>query len=338
MLFILLKEQHKMKINLPLLKTKKLIKYFPIRKGLLHIKPIQAVRAVDGVSFSVSEKETLGIVGESGCGKSTLARVILKLIEPTAGRIIFEGEDITDLGKKDMRKYRRELQIIFQNPYASLDPRKRIKETIGEAFYIHGYKREEIHLEVSYLLDKVGLTKEQGDRYPHELSGGQQQRVDIAKALALRPKLIIADEPTSSLDVSIQAQILNLLQDLQEELSLTYIFISHDIKVVNYISDRIAVMYLGKIIEIGKSEIICNTPLHPYTLGLISALPGKAKKDSYRVSLKGELSSSISPPSGCRFHPRCGKAKNICQNKEPSLKEVEKNHWVACFRHSICIT
>jgi len=320
-----------MKINPPLLETKKLAKYFPIRKGLLQTKPIQIVKAVDGVSFSVFKKETLGIVGESGCGKSTLARVILKLIEPTAGRIIFEREDITNLKEKDMRKYRREMQIIFQNPYASLDPRKKVEEIIGEAFYIHGYKREKVNLEVSYLLDKVGLTKEQGGRYPHELSGGQQQRVDIARALALRPKLIIADEPTSALDVSIQAQILNLLQDLQEEFSLTYIFISHDIKVVNYISDRIAVMYLGKIVEIGKSEIICNTPLHPYTVGLISALPGKVKKDSYSAFLKGELSSSILLPSGCRFHPRCGKAKKICQNKEPSLKEVEKNHWVACF-------
>lgn len=320
-----------MKINPLLLETKKLAKYFSIRKSFFHTNPTQMVRAVDGVSLSVFKKETLGIVGESGCGKSTLARTILKLVEPTAGRIIFEGEDITDLGKKDMRKYRKEMQIIFQNPYASLDPRKKVKEIIGEAFYIHGYKREEINLEISYLLDKVGLTKEQGDRYPHELSGGQQQRVGIARALALKPKLIIADEPTSALDVSIQAQILNLLQDLQEEFSLTYIFISHDIKVVNYISDRIAVMYMGKIVEIAKSEEVCNNPLHPYTVGLISALPGKAKKGSYSVFLKGELPSSISPPSGCRFHPRCGKAKKICQSKEPSLKEVEKNHWVACF-------
>lgn len=317
-----------------LLVVKNLKKYFPIKGGILS-KTIGYVYAVDDISFTLSRGETLGLVGESGCGKSTTGRVILRLIEPTAGEAWFEGVNIFSLGKNELRKLRRDMQIIFQDPYASLNPRMTVEKIVGEPLKIHKIaKGSELRDRVASLLHKVGLRPEHLKRYPHEFSGGQRQRIGIARALALNPKLIIADEPVSALDVSIQAQVINLLQDLQEEFGLTYLLIAHDLRMVEYISDRVAVMYLGKIVEIAKSEEIYKNPLHPYTQALLSAIPiPDPRKKKERIILSGDVPSPINPPSGCHFHTRCPLYAQLkapeCVKIEPKL-ENKNGHPSAC--------
>ena len=307
--------------------------YFPIRSGVLS-RHLGNVKAVDGVTLNVEDRETLGLVGESGCGKSTLGRSVLRLIEPTEGQIIFEEREILSLGHSEMRDMRRRMQIIFQDPYASLNPRMRVGEIVGEGLKIHGLasgqKRRDITMQI---LDRVGLREEHYERYPHEFSGGQRQRIGVARALIFRPRLIIADEPVSALDVSIQAQILNLLEELQDEFNLTYIFISHDLRVVEHVSHRVAIMYLGKIVEVGKSETIYVDAKHPYTRALLSAVPmpdPDAKDKKKRVTLQGDVPSPINPPSGCSFHPRCAFAEKICGQLEPALDHTDDGHLVAC--------
>jgi oligopeptide transport system ATP-binding protein len=315
----------------PLLEVKDLKKYFPIKGGIFS-KTIGHVQAVDGISFSLFPGETVGLVGESGCGKSTAARAILRLIEPSAGEVVFEGQDILKLGKKPMRSLRRQMQIIFQDPYASLNPRMTVASIVGEPLEIHkiakGREKEE---KVANILEKVGLRPEHMRRYPHEFSGGQRQRIGIARALALNPKLIIGDEPVSALDVSIQAQVINLLEDLQQEFNLTYLIIAHDLSVVEHISDRVAVMYLGKIVEMSTDRELYQNPSHPYTEALLSAVPRPdptIKKQ--RIILPGDVPSPINPPSGCRFHTRCLYAKADCKTVEPQLQDIGGGHYVAC--------
>jgi oligopeptide transport system ATP-binding protein len=315
----------------PLLEVKDLKKYFPIKGGILS-KTIGHVQAVDGISFSLLPGETVGLVGESGCGKSTAARAILRLIEPSAGQVFFEGQDILQLGKRPMRSLRRQMQIIFQDPYASLNPRMTVASIVGEPLEIHkiakGREKEE---KVASILEKVGLRPEHMRRYPHEFSGGQRQRIGIARALALNPKLIIGDEPVSALDVSIQAQVINLLEDLQQEFNLTYLIIAHDLSVVEHISDRVAVMYLGKIVEMSTDRELYQNPSHPYTEALLSAVPRPdptIKKQ--RIILPGDVPSPINPPSGCRFHTRCLYAKADCKTVEPQLQDIGGGHYVAC--------
>jgi oligopeptide transport system ATP-binding protein len=321
--------------NLPMnddiLTLNELKKYFFKKDGFFSLQQ-SVVKAVDGVNLSIKRGETLGLVGESGCGKSTLGRLILKLEEPTAGRICFEGEDVTACSKKKMRSLRKEMQIIFQDPYASLNPRKTIGKIIEEPFIIHGIgDRKQRKEKVKKLLDLVGLRPEYIDRYPHEFSGGQRQRIGIARAISLHPKLIIADEPVSALDVSIQAQVLNLLYALQEEFHLTYLFIAHDLSVVKFVSDRVAVMYLGRIVELAKSTKIYNNSLHPYTEALLSAVPvPDPTMKKKRIILEGDPPNPIDPPSGCYFHTRCMYKMNICDKEYPPIKEVEKGHFVAC--------
>ncbi|MDQ4143318.1 MAG: ATP-binding cassette domain-containing protein [Actinomycetota bacterium] len=311
-------------------------------QGIIFKKKIGAVHAVDGVSFEVYPGETLGLVGESGCGKSTTARLVTRLLDVTSGRIFLEGEDITSMKQKDLRPLRREMQMIFQDPYASLNPRKTVGQIIGAPYDIHKTEGE-TRRKVQDLMDRVGLNPEHYNRYPHEFSGGQRQRIGVARALALRPKLIICDEPVSALDVSIQAQILNLLDDLQDEFKLTYMFISHDLGVVRHISDRIAVMYLGKLVEIGKSDDVYTNPRHPYTAALLSAVP-KGRTGSNvadRVVLPGDVPSPANPPSGCPFHPRCPKARIVsgnpdevpdnCKSEMPPLGEVAADQYAACW-------
>ena len=311
--------------NKELLKVEHLKKYFNTPKGTLH--------AVDDVSFTLERGKTLGIVGESGCGKSTTGRAILRLIEPTAGEVIFNGEDITKKNKEQMRLLRREMQLIFQDPYASLDPRKTVSEIIGEPLKLQklipdAKKRAE---RVHELMEVVGLADRLINTYPHELDGGRRQRIGIARALAMEPKLIICDEPVSALDVSIQAQILNLMQDLQEQMGLTYIFITHDLSVVNHFANDIAVMYLGQLIEKAPSVTLFDNPVHPYTKALLSAIPVPSlRKKRQRVMLKGEISSPINPKPGCRFAVRCPYATDRCRTEEPKLVEIEKDHFVAC--------
>ena len=313
-----------------LVEVRDLKKYYPLRTGLLK-RHVGDVKAVDGVSLHVVEGEVLGLVGETGCGKSTLGRTILRLEEPTAGRVLFEGRDITHLGRKALKSLRREMQMVFQDPQSSLDPRMRVGDSVGEALLIQGVSDEEERwARVEVLLERVGLEKEHALRYPHEFSGGQKQRIGIARALAVTPRLIVADEPVSALDVSIQAQILNLLADLRLEFGLSYLFIAHDLSVIGHISDRIAVMYLGKLAEAAPKADIFQEPLHPYTKALLSAVPipnPHLRKE--RILLAGDVPSSLDPPSGCRFHPRCPWAFDICPRVEPELL-LRGSHLVAC--------
>jgi oligopeptide transport system ATP-binding protein len=316
-----------------LLEVRHVKKYFPIRAGVLQ-REVANVHAVDDVSFAVRQGETLGLVGESGCGKSTLGRTIVRLLQPTAGEIIFDGTPIQKLGTRKLRPLRREMQMVFQDPYASLNPRKRVGTIISDPMKIHNLgSRSEQKRRVNEILETVGLSPEHYNRFPHEFSGGQRQRIGIARSLALRPKLIVADEPVSALDVSIQSQMLNLLDDLQTEFNLTYIFIAHDLGVVRHVSDRIVVMYLGKIVELSPAEELYSRPIMPYTEALLSAVPipdpDLAEKRE-RIVLEGDVPSPINPPSGCRFHPRCRYATEVCTQIEPPLVDYGNNHLAAC--------
>ncbi len=317
--------------NTPLLEVKNLVKYFPIKAGIFR-RTVAQVQAVDDVTFSIRRGETLGLVGESGCGKTTTGRLILRLIEPTSGEIRFEGRNILDLKGADLKRIRRDVQLIFQDPYSSLDPRLPIGEAIMEGLNIHGIGTRQERFEIMMdTLAKVGLEDYHARRYPHEFSGGQRQRIGIARALALRPKFIVCDEPVSALDVSIQSQVLNILKDLQQDFNLTYLFIAHNLSVVEHISDRVAVMYLGKIVEIAPREALFRRPLHPYTKALLSAIPvPNPRLRRERILLKGDVPSPINPPSGCRFHPRCPWARERCSQEEPPLRELESGHLAAC--------
>jgi len=314
-----------------LIEVENLKKYYPVTAGLLS-RHVADVKAVDGVSFSINEGETLGLVGESGCGKSSLGRTLLRLEEPTAGRVLYKGDDITLWDRRRLKGLRKEAQMIFQDPQSSLDPRMTIGDSIGEALLIHGIGDEKERLErVEELLKRVGLEAEHVSRYPHELSGGQKQRTGIARALAVNPRIIVADEPVSALDVSVQAQILNLIMDLQRELGLAYLFIAHDLAVIGQVSDRIAVMYLGQIIELASRSELFEHPLHPYTEALLSAilLPNPHQKRQ-KISLSGEVPSPVEPPLGCRFHTRCPKAMKRCGWEQPSLRSLGRDHLVSC--------
>jgi oligopeptide/dipeptide ABC transporter ATP-binding protein len=316
----------------PLVEVRHVKKYFPIRKGLLQ-REVGAVHAVDDVTFAVREGETLGLVGESGCGKSTLGRTIVRLYEPTDGEVFFQGRDISGLGSRALRPLRKQMQMVFQDPYASLNPRKRVGSIIGTPLKIHGVPKSERRQRIQELLERVGLSPEHYNRFPHEFSGGQRQRIGVARALALNPKLIVADEPVSALDVSIQSQMLNLLDDLQNELDLTYIFIAHDLGVVRHVSDRIAVMYLGKLVELSPAEELYQRPIMPYTEALLSAVPIPDPDLSHkreRIVLQGDVPSPINPPSGCRFHPRCRYMTDICKEVEPPLADYGNGHLAAC--------
>jgi oligopeptide/dipeptide ABC transporter ATP-binding protein len=318
-----------------LLEAIDVVKHFPVHSSALRRGGSEYVHAVDGVSLDVRRGETVGIVGESGCGKSTLGRLFVRLLEPTGGTVRFRGDDITRLSRTELRPYRRELQMIFQDPYASLNPRKRVGQIIADPLEIHGDgSRKDVRRRVGKLLEVVGLSAEHVDRYPHEFSGGQRQRIGVARALALSPQLIVADEPVSALDVSIQAQVVNLLDDLQDEFHLTYVFIAHDLGVVHHVSDRIAVMYLGVIVESAPADDLYADPIHPYTQALLSAIPdidtGEDETPRERIVLEGEVPSPIAPPSGCRFHPRCSYATDICRVERPPLLDYGNGRAAAC--------
>ena len=315
----------------PLLEVNNLKKYFPIKGGILR-HTVATVKAVDGVSFTVRPGETLGLVGESGCGKTTTGRTVLRLEQATSGEVIFDGKDVLKAGSRQMKTLRRDMQIVFQDPYASLDPRITIGESVAEGLAIHGIgTASERRDRVRAVLDKVGLHANQINRFPHEFSGGQRQRIGIARALIMEPKLIVCDEPVSALDVSIQSQVLNLLRNLQREFGLTYLFIAHNLAVVEHISDRVGVMYLGKIVELSSRDDLFHEPLHPYTKALISAIPNPdPTRRRERIVLQGDVPSPINPPAGCRFHPRCWIARDICKAEEPAFEEKRRGHWVAC--------
>ena len=319
-----------------LVKVTNLVKHFPIYRGIVFKKQIGAVHAVDGVSFDIFEGETLGLVGESGCGKTTVGRTLLQLYRPTSGTVEYDGIDLTRLNDEELRRMRKKMQMIFQDPYASLNSRMTVGEIVAEPMIIHKLaNRGEIGSRVDHLMEMVGLDPGYAKRYPHLLSGGQRQRVGIARALALEPRLIICDEPISALDVSIQAQVLNLLEDLQREMGLTYLFIAHDLSMVRHLSERIAVMYLGVIVELADRDTLFESPLHPYTQALLSAVPipdPVVEKNRRRITLKGELPSPVSPPDGCRFNTRCTKVQPECLKKRPPLEEIAPGHFVACFR------
>ena len=315
-----------------LVEVNNLVKYFPVRAGLLQ-RVVNHVKAVDDVSFAVRKGETLGLVGESGCGKTTVGRTMLRLVEPTAGAVKFDGKDVFSLKPRELKIVRRDMQIIFQDPYASLDPRVPIGDSVMEGLHIHqlGTPKERIEIMME-TLKKVGLEDYHARRYPHEFSGGQRQRIGIARALALRPRFIICDEPVSALDVSIQSQVLNILKDLQKEFGLTYLFIAHNLSVVEHISDRVGVMYLGKMVELTTREELFRKPLHPYTIALMTAIPvPNPRLKRQRTILKGDVPSPLNPPKGCRFHPRCPVALEICSQEEPQFKELLPDHWVACW-------
>jgi oligopeptide/dipeptide ABC transporter ATP-binding protein len=318
-----------------LLEVEAVTKHFPITKGIVFKQQVASVKALDGVSLTVRRGETLGIVGESGCGKSTLARVIMRLLEPTSGTVRFDGSDITHLSESAMRSYRRELMMIFQDPYASLNPRKRVGAIVAEPLEVHSIGTDASRKRrVQELLEVVGLNPEHFNRFPHEFSGGQRQRIGVARALAVNPKLIVADEPVSALDVSVQAQILNLLKDLQKEFGLTYVFIAHDLSVVRHISDRVAVMYLGKLAELADARDLYAAPRHPYTGALLSAVPianPRLGRGRSTFVLGGDVPNPINPPSGCRFHPRCPRAQEMCSEEEPPLAPQAPGHEAACF-------
>ncbi|MFO7644852.1 MAG: dipeptide ABC transporter ATP-binding protein [Desulfosarcina sp.] len=318
-----------------LLKVDNLKVHFPVKKGVL-ARTIGYVYAVDGVSFELQAGETLGIVGESGCGKTTTAMAILRLLPPTAGAVWYQGRNLLEKSRRQMRALRREIQIIFQDPYSSLNPRRTVRQILGDPLMIHGMRSgRERRDRIAFLLDKVGLSLEQAERYPHEFSGGQRQRIGIARALALNPRLIVCDEPVSALDVSIQAQIINLLIDIQEEFAISYVIIAHDLAVVEYLCDRIAVMYLGKIVELTTYANLFTRPLHPYTQALLSAVPvADPKAPRHRTVLQGDVPSPISPPPGCRFHPRCPQVMEQCRDQSPQLSQIHAGHQVACYLYT----
>lgn len=315
-----------------LLEVRNLVKHFPVTRGIVFSRQIGAVRAVDGVSFTLGRGETLGLVGESGCGKSTTGRLVLRLIEATSGEVRFEGRNVFTFGPREMRGLRREMQVVFQDPFASLNPRMTVGDIVGEPLAIHrlakGAEREQ---RVRRALEVVGLSAHQATRYPHEFSGGQRQRIGVARAVVVHPKVVILDEPVSALDVSVQAQVINLLQDLQREFKLAYLFIAHDLSVVKHVSDRVAVMYLGKIVEVAGKEELYGNPLHPYTKALLAAIPiPDPKVRGERPVLEGDVPSPLNPPPGCRFHTRCPLAQTACRNEEPAFREKQPGHFAAC--------
>jgi oligopeptide/dipeptide ABC transporter ATP-binding protein len=318
----------------PLLEVTDLKKHFPVTSGIIFKRQVGAVKAVDGVSFSVRKGETLGLVGESGCGKTTTGRMIMRLLKPTSGKIVFEGHDITTMSQGALRPLRRDIQMIFQDPYSSLNPRKTVGAIVGAPFRLQNIQTDNgVKRAVQDLLELVGLNPEHYNRYPHEFSGGQRQRIGIARTLALKPKLIVADEPVSALDVSIQAQVINLLEDLQDELGLTYLVIAHDLSVVRHTADRVAVMYLGKMVELADRTSLYESPMHPYTHALLSAVPipdPAKRKGRERIRLQGDVPSPLNPPPACRFHTRCWKAQEICKTVEPPMAELKPGHQVAC--------
>lgn len=320
-----------------LLEVKDLKMHFPVTSGLIFQRAVAQIKAVDGISFTVNEGETLGLVGESGCGKTTTGRCILQLYEPTEGEIVFQGQELTELNTRSMRAMRRQMQVIFQDPFSSLNPRMTAGNIIGEPLIVHRLVDNKVEYKerVAELLNNVGLNPYMADRFPHEFSGGQRQRIGVARALSVDPKFIVCDEPVSALDVSIQAQIINLLEDLQDQFNLTYLFIAHDLSVVRHISDRVAVMYLGKMVEIADRNDIYVNPLHPYTQALLSAVPipdPVIDAQRERILLTGEVPSPLNPPSGCVFHPRCPMATDECSQVAPELREVETGHWAACIK------